>query len=169
MGLSTRHWHWFEPAFPSVEARTRGLLQALKIVALDLGKRRVGVAVGNDTIGVAVPVGAFHVRSRLEDEISALARFIAEYEPELLVVGDPVSLDGGAGPSALWARGIAAGIAEALSLRVVLIDERLTSREAAGALAEAGVRGRGARSRIDSAAAAVILEHYFGSGSSAED
>ncbi len=141
----------------------------MKIVALDLGKRRVGVAIGNDTIGVAVPVDAYRVQGRLEDEIAALARFVAEYEPELLVVGDPVSLDGSAGPSALWARGIASRIAEALSLGLALVDERLTSREAARALAEAGVRGRGARSRIDSAAAAVILEHYLGSGASAEN
>ena len=140
----------------------------MKIVALDLGKRRVGVAVGKDSIGVAIPVDAYKVAGRLEDEVARLAAYVAEYEPEVLVVGDPVSLDGGAGPSALWVRPLAARIAEALSVRLVMVDERLTSREAARALAEAGVRGRGARARIDSAAAAVVLEHYLGSGASAQ-
>ena len=137
-------------------------------MALDLGKRRVGVAVSNDAIGVASPVDADRVKGRLEDEIARLSQHVAEYEPEVLVVGDPVSLDGSAGPSALWARPLAVRIAEALSVKLVMVDERLTSREAARALADAGVRGRGARARIDSAAAAVILEHYLGSGASAQ-
>ncbi len=133
----------------------------MRLIGLDLGKRRVGMALASDAIGVALPLHAFLVVSDLKAEIERLCAAIAEYEPDILVVGDPVSLDGSIGPAATWTREIAALLADRLEVEVVLVDERLSSRQASAVLADIGVKGRELRKKVDSSSAAVILTHYL--------
>ena len=133
----------------------------MRLTCLDLGKKRVGVATANDALGVVIPMPAFVVATTLEAELGSVADLLRHYETELLIVGDPVSLSGVPNASSQWARGIASQLAELAGVAVTLVDERMSTRSAASHLAQAGVRGKKMRSRIDSAAAAVILEQYL--------
>lgn len=130
------------------------------VLAFDFGLKRIGVAVGEWETRTAHPLATI-------DEESNAARFarigalIAEWRPVELVVGLPLTLEGA--PHALTHRcqRFANQLKGRFGLPVVLIDERLTSVEAQARLAEAGVRGRRARSAIDSLAAQQILDDHF--------
>ena len=137
----------------------------MRALALDLGSRRVGVAVGDDGAGLAFPREALRragaaAGGRAEDHrrIAALA---AEEAVDVVVVGLPRSLDGSLGPAARAALEEVDVLRTALPVPVELHDERLTTVAADRALAGAGVRSRERRASIDSAAAAVLLESWF--------
>ena len=140
----------------------------MRALALDLGSRRIGVAVAETRSSLAFP-RPFVARSRDRGEVHRrIAALVAEEEADVVVVGLPRSLDGGIGPSAQRA------IAEAEALRAVLAvpvethDERLTTVTADRALAAAGTRSRERRASIDSAAAAVLLESWLASRGATE-
>jgi putative Holliday junction resolvase len=94
----------------------------------------------------------------LLEELGRLAR---DEGIDLFVVGLPRQLDGREGASAARARKLARQIEEVVGVRVVLVDEWFTTKEAAARLASAGSNSREARSRIDSAAASVLLQSYL--------
>lgn len=138
----------------------------MRIVGLDLGKKRVGMAMASSAVGVVVPLDPFVVATDLKNELEKLCGRILEYGPDLLVMGDPISLNGSRGIASTEARQIAEKLSGKLGLGVVLVDERLTSREAASVLAGIGVKGRELRRKVDSSSAVVILTHYLESGNS---
>ena len=132
----------------------------MAIAALDLGKRRIGIAIADDA-GLAVsPIGALERRSVARDLESIRAR-LAEFEVSQVVVGLPLNMDGSAGPAARAATAFAQRLREASGLRVDLFDERLTSFEAEQRLKE--LSGRRARDKgtIDAVAAGIILEGWL--------
>jgi putative Holliday junction resolvase len=134
-----------------------------RILALDVGEKRIGVAVSDELHVLARPLKTL-AHSSLADDVSALAVLLAEYAVETLVVGFPRSLSGEEGPQALRVKRYAHKLAAALPVPVVLWDERYSTVQAVHRLAEAGRRRRNARgdkSRIDAAAAAVILQDYL--------
>ena len=141
----------------------------MRLIGLDLGKKRVGIAFCNDQLGVVVPLDPFIVTRGLEVELDRLCNLIEEYEPGLVIVGDPVALNGSAGIAAIWAREIALAIGRRTEIAVVMVDERLSTREAARTLGEIGVHGKRQRAKVDSSAAAVILGHYLDSSRSRDD
>ena len=130
-----------------------------RVLALDFGTRRVGVAV-SDPLGIT---GQAH--SVLDGEDPALmdriARLAAQLEAERIVVGLPVSLDGREGPAAEAARRFAGSVGEATGLPVHLVDERFTTVSAERVLVEAGLSGRRRRRVRDRVAAAVLLQSYL--------
>ena len=129
-------------------------------MALDVGDRRVGVAV-SDPLGLwARPLTVITRRSRQED-YRAIARLVREQEVSRIVVGHPLSMDGRVGPQALRVERYAAGLAEFLDIPVVLWDERLSTAEAERLLHESGETSREYRGKIDAVAAAVILQSYL--------
>ena len=137
----------------------------MRALALDLGSRRVGVAVGDDGAGLAFPREALRragggAGGRAEDHrrIAALA---AEEGVDVVVVGLPRSLDGSLGPAARGALEEVDALRTAVPVPVELHDERLTTVAADRALAGAGVRSRARRASVDSAAAALLLESWF--------
>jgi putative holliday junction resolvase len=137
----------------------------MRALALDLGSRRVGVAVGDDRSGLAFPrdaVGRASARAggRTEDH-RRVAALVAEEEVDVVVVGLPRSMDGGLGPAARAALAEVEELRAALAVPVEVHDERLTTVAADRALAGAGVPGRQRRRSIDSAAAAVLLTSWF--------
>jgi putative Holliday junction resolvase len=83
------------------------------------------------------------------------------HEVERVVMGLPLRMDGSEGESARLARKLAARVHEATQLEVVLWDERLTSRAAERALAEAGTRGQKRKQAVDAVAAALLLQSYL--------
>jgi len=131
-----------------------------RIVALDHGSRRIGVAIGDTQTGMAFARPA--VRQRNEavalDTVSALLR---DEEAELVVLGLPLNMDGSEGPQAAAARSFGERLSSAVGLEVVLVDERLTSWQAAEQLAAEGRRADRGSGEVDSAAARMILQEYL--------
>ena len=143
----------------------------MRALALDLGSRRVGVAVGDERSGLAFPRDAVvrassRAGGRAEDH-RRVAALVAEEEVDVVVVGLPRSLDGGLGPAAHAALAEVEELRAALPVRVEVHDERLTTVAADRALAGAGVAGRQRRASIDSAAAAVLLTSWFATNAGA--
>ncbi len=130
----------------------------VRYLALDLGTKRTGVAVGDDETGSAMPVAVVNT----PDEAALLAAVttqIEEHGPDAIIVGLPLNMDGTEGKPALDTRALADRIAAHTTLPVHVQDERLTSDAARRKLAETGpLRGR----RDDAIAAAIILEEYLG-------
>lgn len=128
-----------------------------RILALDPGTRRIGVAVSDPGGSIATPLEVIEStewRRRVPE-------LVAEYRPRLIIVGLPLRLGGGEGPGAEAARRFADEIARLTSVPVELVDERFTTRIAEASLLEGGVRRRDRRRRVDKVAAAVLLQGYL--------
>ena len=134
---------------------------AVRVVGIDLGSRRVGVAVSDRTGMLASP----HVVLERSGDVAAdhrrLAEVVAELGAERVVVGLPLSLDGSTGPAARAAEAEAEALAAVVGVPVETYDERLTTVSAQQALRAGGTRARGQRSVIDKAAAAVLLQSWL--------
>jgi putative Holliday junction resolvase len=136
-----------------------------RVLALDLGERRIGVAVGDPTGTVARPVTAI-VRASRQDDFEAIARLVDEHEVGCVVVGLPLSLDGTEGPQARQTRRYAERLAQALNVPIEFWDERYSSVRAEEIL-RGKKKGRGrkkrrrARGDVDATAAAVFLQSYL--------
>ena len=132
----------------------------MSIAALDLGRRRIGVAVTDAAAMGAHPVGVVERRSMAQD-LAAIAAMLRDREVTTIVVGLPLNMDGSEGPAARAARLFADRMAAALKVEVEMFDERLTSFEAEERLKGMPVK-RGARKpAIDAIAATVILEGWM--------
>ncbi len=133
-------------------------------VALDFGLKRIGLASGNSLTRSASPLNAVAVHADGPDW-SALRREFAALCPAIAVVGAPCNVDGSANAMSARAHAFALEVEARLGVPVVEVDERYSSLEAEGRLAErradGRMRRRVARGDIDSAAAAVILERWW--------
>ncbi len=127
-----------------------------RILAIDYGRRRHGLAV-SDALGMAShPLPALQRRST-EADLAALRALAAERDVRLLVVGLPLNMDGSEGPMAAEARAFGAWLGTSLGLPVHYEDERLSTDEAEHFLRDAGLRPSDRKRLRDSVAAAVIL------------
>lgn len=133
----------------------------MRVLAVDFGERRIGLAVSDPSGEVVLPVGVVARRSDAQaaSEVAAAAR---EREVGRIVVGLPVRADGGGeSPFAARARGFARKLAEAAGLPVELHDEAFTSVSAEGSLREAGLGGRRRAAALDAEAAAELLRDWL--------
>lgn len=133
------------------------------VLGFDVGTRRIGVAVGNPLVGSARAVGMVAVHPGGPDwaEVDRLAR---QWRPDGLIVGDPLTLDGGDQPIRKAARAFAQELRQRTRLPVVMIDERSSSQEASRRFAEARAAGHSRRrdaETLDALAAVVIIERWF--------
>lgn len=131
-----------------------------RAVGVDLGARRIGVAVSDSAGTLATPRGTIVRSGDPERDRRALAALAREEEAVVVVVGHPLSLDGTRGPAAVAAEAEAAALEGLLGpheIRVELFDERLTTVSAHQALTAGGTRGRDQRALVDQTAAAVML------------
>lgn len=133
----------------------------VRVLGVDLGSKRVGIAVGDTETAIATPLTVLPRTRDLAADRRAVGALLREWEAECVVVGWPRSLDGSDGPAAVAARAEAAALAAALGVPVVLHDERLTTVTAHHALAEAGLSSRERRSLVDASAAAVLLQDWL--------
>lgn len=132
----------------------------MRIAALDVGDARIGVAVA-DELGISCRgVGVVRRRGGRHD-LEALRRLLDPHNPERLVLGLPLDMDGREGRQALRIRAFGARVQDELGVEVDYWDERLTTFEAETALREAAVGGRRRRQLVDQAAAAIILRSYL--------
>ncbi|MDR2710000.1 MAG: Holliday junction resolvase RuvX [Burkholderiales bacterium] len=133
------------------------------LLAFDFGHKRIGVAIGNTLTRIARPLTTLHAEQREAREM-ALRALITEWQPQKLVVGLPVHIDGTEHEMTQRARRFARWLEETFRLPVTLVDERLTTQEAQRLLDESGQRGEKARAVRDAVAAQVILQAYFDEG-----
>jgi putative Holliday junction resolvase len=131
-----------------------------RLLGVDLGSHRIGVAVTDSGQTVATGVTALARSGDRARDHRALAALVAEYGAVGVVIGLPISLSGHAGPAARGVLDEVAEIRACVGVEVVTEDERLTTRQAAGALRAGGRRGRDQRHVIDQSAAAVLLQTW---------
>lgn len=131
-----------------------------RVLGLDLGDARIGVAVSDAERRVAVPHGTIHT-GQPPGELKAVAALVRDLGVSAVVVGHPRSMSGGSGPRARHAESFAEALRAIVDVPVDLQDERLSTAEAERALRAAGVRGRRRRAVVDESAAVVILEAWL--------
>lgn len=134
-----------------------------RVLALDLGERRIGVAVSDSEQSLATPYSTIE-RSGEEADRNALLTMVEEVGVVHVVVGLPLSLDGHRGDAArraLREASVLGSVFESRGVTVELFDERLTTVSASKSLAGAGKSSRGARKVVDATAAAVLLQAWL--------
>ena len=141
----------------------------MRILGLDMGERRVGIAISDPTGTVARPLQTL-VRGSREEDFAAIAALVVKHEVGLVVVGQPLSLDGTEGPQARRVARYVLALAARLPVRFVAWDERFTT-VAAEEILRRGRKKRGRRrvraeGEVDAVAAAVILQSYLDSQNS---
>jgi putative Holliday junction resolvase len=135
------------------------------VFGFDVGSRLTGVAIGNTFTASARALTTVTVRDDGTPDWQRLDALRQEWQPDTLVVGLPLTLDGAEQPASRRARQFAAQLQQRYSLPVVLVDERHSSQEAAQRFAAAravGLKRRRDAADIDAEAAAVILERWLG-------
>lgn len=132
----------------------------MRIMALDIGEKRIGVAVSDLGERVASPIAVLPAAEVLQNAPS-FRRLLEDWEPELLVCGLPMTLAGEEGPQAQRIREQAQSIAQAAELPVEFSDERLSSQEAKRSLREKGLSEREMRGKVDMIAACVFLQAWL--------
>lgn len=137
----------------------------MRLLALDVGDRRVGVAVSDAAGLIATPLTVLRRTSKAKD-FGKLASLLREQGAAKLVVGHPLNADGSAGPQARRVERYVAAMSEALeaeglSVPIILWDEHGSTQRAQELMIDAGRSAKNRRQRIDAAAAAVILQDYL--------
>ncbi len=140
----------------------------MRVVALDLGTRRIGVAVSDAGGIMATPYSTIERSGDVSADRARVADIVSEVGAGLVLVGLPLSMDGRKGPAARAALEEAEALRQVLDVPVEPHDERLTSVSANRSLDEAGVTGRRRRrareaGAVDQAAAAVLLQSWLDS------
>ena len=133
-----------------------------KILGLDLGERRIGLALSDDTGLLAFPLTALS-RSDLEGDISSILGTVQEHSVIEIVVGMPLSLTGKRGPQAHSTKRFITALAEKTSIPIRTLDERFSTVEAERLLHETGRKPSRDRGRLDAASSAIILQAYLDS------
>lgn len=131
----------------------------VRVVGLDLGSRRIGVALSAGSL--ALPHTTIHRRGDRRAEHRAIAALVAEVGADRVVVGLPLSLDGSMGPAARAAEAEAAELRALLDVPVETYDERLTTVTAHRDLRERGMRAERRRQVVDQVAASVLLQAWL--------
>ncbi|WP_165044480.1 Holliday junction resolvase RuvX [Adlercreutzia sp. ZJ138] len=132
----------------------------MRVLALDIGEVRVGIAVCDPGMRVASPVCVLPAAEVLGCA-KPFARVLEDWEPELLLCGLPYTMAGEEGPQAARIREAAVRISAACGLPVEFTDERLSSREAKRSLREKGYGERLMRGKIDMIAASLFLQAWL--------
>lgn len=130
------------------------------VLAFDFGEKRIGVAMGETVLKLAHPLQTI-VAEKNEEKFAAIEKLLAEWRPRLLVVGLPTFLDGSSHELTHLAKKFAQRLEGRFRLPIVMVDERLSSAEAAQRLAETGIHGRAQKAFVDACAAQTILQSYF--------
>ena len=130
------------------------------VLAFDFGEKRIGVAVGESILKFAHPLTTINAEEN-EAKFAQIGALIKEWRPALLVVGLPMQMDGEAHLLTQLSKKFAQRLEGRFNLPVVMVDERLSSAEAAQNLNAAGVKGIKQKAMLDAVAAQTILQSYF--------
>ena len=132
----------------------------MKVLAIDYGDARTGVAVSDLTGSIVGFTTVIHSWNR-EKTLAELVRLVREQRAERIVMGFPRNMDGSEGPRAELYRAFAADLEATLGMPVRLWDERRTTVEAHNILSETGYHGKKRKNTVDAVAASLILEGYL--------
>jgi putative Holliday junction resolvase len=132
-----------------------------RYLGLDVGNRRIGVAVSDELGLTAQPVLTLERRHNRREDLRRLARLARRFAVAGIVVGNPLHLSGEISPQAVTTQAFAAELGELAGLPIHLWDERLTSREAHRILYEAGHARQEHRKVVDQVAATLILQSFL--------
>lgn len=136
----------------------------MRALGLDLGQKRIGVAVSDRDGALAMPIEVVARTGDRRQEHLALASLVEEWEAEIVVVGLPYQLDGTIGTQARRYASEAQTLGDTLSVPVVLYDERLTTVTAERALMEQNLNSQERRTIVDKVAASVLLQSWLDAG-----
>ena len=135
----------------------------MRVLALDIGEKRIGIAVSDPRGAIASPVCVLPAADVLANA-SSWRRVLEDWEPELLVCGLPLTLGGEEGPQAVDISGKAREIAARCALPLEFCDERLSSAEAKRILHEQGLSEKDMRGKVDMVAASLFLQSWLDAG-----
>lgn len=130
------------------------------LMAFDFGLRQIGIATGNAELKSSQPLTVINAHDGIPDW-SRIKTLLEEWQPDLLIVGDPLNMDGSASELALRARKFGQRLHGRFGLPIAMVDERLSSSEAKQMQRDAGHRGNYKRKPIDAHAAQLILDTWL--------
>lgn len=133
-----------------------------RILALDYGTKRIGVALSDELRWTAQPLETFERRT-LDRDVTHIASLVNTHEVGQVVLGFPLQLDGREGPAVQAMREFAVRLEQGLSVPLVLWDERLTTKAAEDLLIAADVSRKKRKGAVDRVAAAILLQSYLAS------
>lgn len=134
-----------------------------RILALDLGKKRIGLAL-SDPLGITAQGLPTLQRTNIRGDMAALAQLVTEREVTLLLMGNPLHMSGDAGRQAAYVHEFAERLASHTGVRLKYWDERLTTVEAHRVLRSSGIGIEKRAQAIDKLSAVILLESYLDSG-----
>ena len=132
----------------------------MRILALDHGSKRIGVAVSDETKTIAQPL-EFIPAEPFAGFLERLRQLIREKEVDLILVGLPRNMDGSYGPAVLKVQAFVAALQNAVTIPIKTQDERLTSVQANRVLIQGNVRRNKRKEKVDQTAAAILLQSYL--------
>ena len=133
-----------------------------RILALDYGTKRIGVALSDELGWTAQPLETFERRT-LDRDVAHIASLVNTHEVGQVVLGFPLQLDGREGPAVQAMRAFALRLEESLAVPLVLWDERMTTKAAEDLLIAADVSRKKRKGAVDRVAAAILLQSYLAS------
>lgn len=139
----------------------------MRALGLDLGSKRIGVSISDRTGTIASPLLVLHRSGSVRRDHQAIVDLVAEEEAEIVVVGLPLNMNGSVGPVAQSAINEADVLAAAVTVPVVMFDERRTTVTADLAMKEAKMNAQARRKIVDKIAAAVMLQGWLDCGGAA--
>jgi putative Holliday junction resolvase len=134
----------------------------LRILALDLGKKRIGLAI-SDPLGITAQGLPNIVRTNKRTDLEALEHLAREREVGLILLGNPINMRGAEGRQSAWVREFGAAIETRIGLPVTFWDERLTSVEAGRVLRASGISIEKRAAAVDRLSAVILLQSYLDS------
>src|SRR6266536_1481775 len=132
----------------------------MRILAIDHGTKRMGIAISDELGMIAHPL-EFVPAEPFAGFLERLTQILNEKRIELILVGVPRNMDGSYGPAALKVRDFVGALQGAIMIPIKTLDERLTSVQAHRLLTEAEVSGRQRKGKVDKSAAAILLQGYL--------
>lgn len=135
----------------------------MRYLGVDLGTKRIGLALADPDTGVASPVCIIQARTGVQQNAHAIMEVADEYGAKSIVIGMPFNMDGTEGPQAKLSKALAAVIAKYEGITVHLHDERLTSHAADARLLDRDLTRKKKKARQDAVAAQILLESFLGS------
>ena len=154
-GLEKSNWNRL--ATSGVCCKTAG---AMRILALDHGTKRIGVAVSDETKTIAQPL-EYILTEPFAPFLERLKKILVEKEIDLVLIGQPRNMDGSYGPAAQKVDAFVAVLKTAVTVPIKMWDERLTSTMANRILIQGGVRRDQRKEKVDKMAAAILLQSYL--------
>ena len=133
-----------------------------RILALDLGKRRIGLAI-SDPLGITAQGLPNLVRTRIRTDLDVLEQLVRDREVGMILLGNPINMRGTEGRQSVWVREFAESLEKRTRLPVKLWDERLTSVEAGRVLRCSGISIEKRAAAVDRLSAVILLQSYLDS------